>query len=141
MKYRIFHCKEYFSFNFDGFHIDTSVTDIASDHIISHLPDDKFISLGVISGRNIWKSDLSTVIDKIQPLADAKQENLWIAPSCSLLHCPINLELEENLHAEVKNWLAFGKQKLFEIATIKDALNNQNTAQTNNRIGAKQSSH
>ena len=38
-----------------------------------------------------------------------------IAPSCSLLHTPFDLDLETDLPEEKKRWMAFAKQKLNEI--------------------------
>src|SRR6266513_2796417 len=47
---------------------------------------------------------------------------LWVAPSCSLQHVPIDLDLETRLDSELKGWLAFAKQKLVEVATVTRAL-------------------
>ncbi len=117
--------QEYFSFNFDGFHLDTSITDISFDNIVAALPENKFLSLGVINGRNIWKADLSQILQKIRPFANALEERFWICSSCSLLHSPLDLNLENDLDPEVKNWLSFGKQKLEELNALKHSLNNQ----------------
>jgi 5-methyltetrahydropteroyltriglutamate--homocysteine methyltransferase len=51
----------------------------------------KVLSLGVINGRNIWKTDLNAVLDWLEPLAARLGERLWMAPSCSLLHVPVDL--------------------------------------------------
>ena len=82
----------------------------------------KILSLGVIDGRNIWKNDftnsLNTIVKATKALGD---ERIWIAPSCSLLHTPCDLDLEKDeeiLPAEIKNWMAFAKQKLSEVVTL-----------------------
>src|SRR5436189_231953 len=83
----------------------------------------KVLSLGVIDGRNIWKADLSAVLRQLEDaLERAGAAQLWVAPSCSLLHVPIDLDLETRLDSELKAWLAFAKQKLVEVATLARAL-------------------
>src|SRR5881275_2853373 len=83
----------------------------------------KVLSLGVIDGRNIWKADLSAVLRQLEDaLERAGAAQLWVAPSCSLSHVPIDLDLETRLDSELKGWLAFAKQKLVEVATLTQAL-------------------
>lgn len=82
----------------------------------------KVLSLGVINGRNIWKTDLNAVLDWLEPLAQRLGSRLWIAPSCSLLHVPVDLASEKKLDAEVKSWLAFALQKLDELDLLARAL-------------------
>ncbi|MBC8718500.1 5-methyltetrahydropteroyltriglutamate--homocysteine S-methyltransferase [Ochrobactrum sp. Marseille-Q0166] len=84
---------------------------------------DQVLSLGVIDGRNIWRADLSTITDRIQPVIDKRGlEKIEIAPSCSLLHVPIDLELETTLDEELKSWLAFAAQKIDELSIVGRAL-------------------
>ena len=85
-------------------------------------PADKVLSVGVIDGRNIWRTDLARVLERVAPLAEAFGERLWIAPSCSLLHVPVDLSAETRLDDELQGWLAFARQKLDELAVIKLAL-------------------
>jgi len=80
------------------------------------------LSLGLVEGRNIWKNDFTAsllLIDKaIKALG---RERLMIAPSCSLLHVPCDLNLEtneKNFPAEIKTWLAFAKQKIEEVVLL-----------------------
>lgn len=91
--------------------------------LLNLLPTHKVLSLGVINGRNIWKTDLVAVLDWLTPLAEKLGDRLWLAPSCSLLHVPVDLAQEENLDAEVKSWLAFAVQKLEELNILATALN------------------
>jgi len=90
--------------------------------LIDLLAAGKVLSLGVINGRNIWKTDLSAVLDWIEPLAKRLGERLWIAPSCSLLHVPVDLNSEQKLDAEIKSWLAYAQQKLDELRLLGRAL-------------------
>jgi 5-methyltetrahydropteroyltriglutamate--homocysteine methyltransferase len=50
-------------------------------------------------------------------------ERVMVSPSCSLLHVPVDLSPETHLPSEVKDWLAFGLQKLDEVVILKRALN------------------
>ncbi|WP_107878437.1 5-methyltetrahydropteroyltriglutamate--homocysteine S-methyltransferase [Neisseria animaloris] len=85
-------------------------------------PENKVLSVGLIDGRNVWRANLSKVIDTLKPVQDKLGNNLWIAPSCSLLHSPQDLAVEEKLDAEIKNWMAFAAQKLVELGVVKQAL-------------------
>lgn len=84
----------------------------------------KVLSVGVIDGRNIWRANLNKVLDVVEPLKAKLGENLWIAPSCSLLHTPFDLEVETQLDKDLYSWLAFSLQKIQELNVIKQALNN-----------------
>src|SRR5690625_2384986 len=104
-------------------HIDLVEAPGQLDEVLSKLNDDKMISLGLVSGRNIWKTDLETAADFIKK-AEQKlgSDRLIIAPSCSMLHCPVDLENENDetgLPAEVKQWMAFANQKLQELSLLK----------------------
>ena len=90
--------------------------------LLNLLPNHKVLSLGVIDGRNIWKTDLNAVLDWLEPIAATLGERLWIAPSCSLLHVPVDLASERKLDAEIKSWLAFALQKLDELRVLAQAL-------------------
>ncbi|WP_288842858.1 5-methyltetrahydropteroyltriglutamate--homocysteine S-methyltransferase [uncultured Deefgea sp.] len=91
-------------------------------------PKNKVLSLGVIDGRNIWASDLNKVLAAIAEPAKALGGYLWLAPSCSLLHSPVDLAQETQLDAELKSWLAFAKQKLAELSVLKKAINGSDVA-------------
>ncbi len=90
--------------------------------LINLLPAHKVLSLGVINGRNIWKTDLSAVLDWLEPLSARLGERLWIAPSCSLLHVPVDLDSEQKLDPDIKSWLAYARQKLDELNLLAKAL-------------------
>ncbi|SNU79018.1 5-methyltetrahydropteroyltriglutamate/homocysteine S-methyltransferase [Neisseria zoodegmatis] len=85
-------------------------------------PENKVLSVGLIDGRNVWRANLSKVIDTLEPVKAKLGNNLWIAPSCSLLHSPQDLAVEEKLDGEIKSWMAFAAQKLVELGVVKQAL-------------------
>jgi 5-methyltetrahydropteroyltriglutamate--homocysteine methyltransferase len=79
------------------------------------------LALGLVDGRNIWKNDFEASLKIIEKATNSiHSENIWISASCSLLHTPYDLDLENNLQSEIKQWLAFAKQKLEEITTLKE---------------------
>lgn len=108
----------------DGLHLDAVNARDEVEPVIEQLSTDKVLSLGVVNGRNIWKTDLSALLDWLEPVAARLGSRLWIAPSCSLLHVPVDLASEQKLDAEIRSWLAFAQQKLDEIWVIHSALNN-----------------
>jgi 5-methyltetrahydropteroyltriglutamate--homocysteine methyltransferase len=90
---------------------------------LADFPKGRVLSLGIIDGRNIWRADLSRILDRLEPvIAKLGKDRVQIAPSCSLLHVPIDLALETGLDAEIKSWLAFSVQKLEELTTLGTAL-------------------
>ncbi|MGO1660029.1 MAG: 5-methyltetrahydropteroyltriglutamate--homocysteine S-methyltransferase [Marinobacter sp.] len=105
-----------------GVHLDAISAEKEVTQLADWLPPHKVLSLGVINGRNIWKTDLNTTLDSLEPLKEKLGERLWLAPSCSLLHVPVDLESETTLDAEVGNWLAFARQKLQELSILAKAL-------------------
>jgi 5-methyltetrahydropteroyltriglutamate--homocysteine methyltransferase len=107
-----------------GLHVDLARAAHQLDTVIAKAPQDLVISLGVIDGRNIWRADLPAILDRIEPVvAKRGAEWVFIAPSCSLLHTPIDLELETDLDTDLKTWLAFSAQKLDELSILGRAVN------------------
>jgi 5-methyltetrahydropteroyltriglutamate--homocysteine methyltransferase len=87
--------------------------------VLPQLPPNMIVSLGVVDGRNVWRTDLDrahtllrTAVTKLGPA------RVWVAPSCSLLHVPVDLAVETRLDAELSSWLAFAAQKLDEISLL-----------------------
>jgi len=104
-----------------GVHLDLVRAPQQLEAVARALPRERILSLGLINGRNIWKTGLTDgerLIDQARVLHGDK---LFIAPSCSLLHCPVDLETETKLDAELRGWLAFATQKLTEIRALADA--------------------
>lgn len=105
-----------------GVHIDCVRAPEQLAEFANAWPENKVLSVGLIDGRNVWRANLREVIDLLAPVATQLGNNLWIAPSCSLLHSPQDLSVEEKLNPEIRNWLAFAAQKLQELGIIKQAL-------------------
>ncbi|MCA2863434.1 MAG: 5-methyltetrahydropteroyltriglutamate--homocysteine S-methyltransferase, partial [Microcystis sp. M049S1] len=114
-----------------GLHIDTVR---APDQLLSWhewaVQHKKVLSVGAIDGRNIWRLDLGQLYETLEFLHQSLGHRLWISSSCSLLHVPVDLELELGLNPEIKSWLAFGKQKLYEISLLRDCLSHGKTSYT-----------
>lgn len=107
----------------DGLHIDLVRAPEQLDAVLSKLPAHCVLSAGVIDGRNIWRSTPARVqplLDKIA--ASRNTDTLWLAPSCSLLHTPIDATQETSLPANLRSWLAFAQQKLEELHFYAKAL-------------------
>ncbi|WP_175954899.1 5-methyltetrahydropteroyltriglutamate--homocysteine S-methyltransferase [Burkholderia sp. BCC0405] len=107
----------------DGLHVDAINARDEVDALVRELPAERVLSVGAINGRNIWKTDLNATLDWLEPLAKQLGDRLWLAPSCSLLHVPVDLASEEKLDAEIRSWLAFALQKLDELKVLATALN------------------
>jgi 5-methyltetrahydropteroyltriglutamate--homocysteine methyltransferase len=106
----------------DGLHLDLVRAPGQIDAFLAAYPESKVLSLGVVDGRNIWRNDLRASLDLLKKAAHLG-DRLWVAPSCSLLHTPVDLANEPKLDAELRSWLAFATQKLTEVATLTRALN------------------
>jgi 5-methyltetrahydropteroyltriglutamate--homocysteine methyltransferase len=87
------------------------------------LPDRTRLSAGVVDGRNVWATDADRALDLLDRAAAAiGDERLTIAPSCSLLHVPYRAAREHGLDPELRSWIAFGEEKLGELALLRRAL-------------------
>lgn len=107
----------------DGLHIDLVR---APEQLDAFADYDKVLSAGVIDGRNIWRANLNKVLETVEPLQAKLGNRLWISSSCSLLHTPFDLSVEEKLKAnkpDLYSWLAFTLQKTQELRVLKAALN------------------
>ncbi|PCH62595.1 MAG: 5-methyltetrahydropteroyltriglutamate--homocysteine S-methyltransferase [Gammaproteobacteria bacterium] len=102
-----------------GLHVDAVRGRDQLNSVVDHLPKYKVLSVGVIDGRNIWRSDLDDIIAVLNPIKERFKERLWLAPSCSLLHVPVDLDQEFKIDTELKSWLAFARQKLDELNILK----------------------
>jgi 5-methyltetrahydropteroyltriglutamate--homocysteine methyltransferase len=104
-------------------HIDLVRCPEQLDAALDSLPEKMTLSLGVVDGRNIWKNDFTKSLEFIEKAVRILGEKrVMVAPSCSLMHAPCDLDLETNdevLLPEIKNWMAFARQKLLEVTTLK----------------------
>lgn len=107
-----------------GLHVDLVRGRADLENILAKLGEGVFLSLGLVDGRNIWKTNLQEAIATARRASSVLgNDRILIAPSCSLLHSPVDLNNEANLDEEMKSWMAFAKQKVHEVATITRALN------------------
>lgn len=100
-------------------HIDLTRAPQQLDDLLQALPAKTSLSLGVVDGRNIWKNDYETSLAFIRKaVAALGEDRVMIAPGCSLLHSPADLELETELDPEMRSWMAFARQKLQEVREL-----------------------
>ncbi|WWP00589.1 MAG: 5-methyltetrahydropteroyltriglutamate--homocysteine S-methyltransferase [Candidatus Dasytiphilus stammeri] len=105
-----------------GLHIDLACGKDDLLKLSQEIPEEWLLSLGIVNGRNVWRTDLIGWYDRLQPIIG--KHEIWVGSSCSLLHSPMDLNLETGLDEEVKSWLAFALQKCHEISILSNALNN-----------------
>ncbi len=100
-----------------GVHIDLVRAPEQLDALIDGLPPQRVLSCGVVDGRNIWRTDVRRALGQLERVR-AVTDQVWVAGSCSLMHSPVDLDLETKLDVELKSWLCFAKQKLHELAVL-----------------------
>ncbi|OIQ52272.1 5-methyltetrahydropteroyltriglutamate--homocysteine methyltransferase [Pseudodesulfovibrio hydrargyri] len=106
----------------DGLHADLVRAPGQLTEILGKLPPNMTLSMGLVDGRNIWKTELETALRKVNTARQqVKTDRLMIGSSCSLLHCPVDAAGETGLDPEIKRWMAFAAQKCAEIAALKQA--------------------
>ncbi len=106
-----------------GLHFDAVRAPAQFDALVEAAPRGLVLSLGVIDGRNVWRSDLPALLDRLEPVvAKRGSDHVEIAASCSLLHVPVDLALETDLDPDLRQWLAFAVQKMEELAALGLAL-------------------
>jgi 5-methyltetrahydropteroyltriglutamate--homocysteine methyltransferase len=97
-------------------------------------PAGLWLSLGVVDGRNVWRTDLAAALTTLRQAAEQRgTDRLMVAPSCSLLHVPVDLALEQgaktsSLGPKLTSWLAFATQKLDEITALATGLDQGDSA-------------
>jgi len=105
-----------------GLHLDLVRAPEQLDSVLKNIDSDKTFSLGVVNGRNIWKTNFDKAVGMVRKASKAiGEKKVMVAPSCSLLHVPVDLDEETALPDEIKNWMAFAKQKCNELHIIRDA--------------------
>jgi 5-methyltetrahydropteroyltriglutamate--homocysteine methyltransferase len=107
---------------FDGLHVDLVRGCGQLEAVLATLPKTMILSMGVVDGRNIWRADLDAALTMVWRGALALgEERVMVAPSCSLLHVPVDLGTETRLDRELRGWMAFAAQKLAELRALADA--------------------
>lgn len=103
-----------------GLHVDLARAPEQLEPVLAAIgTKETVLSLGLIDGRNIWRTDLQEKFKAVRRAWDLiGPDRVQVAPSCSLLHSPIDLAHETALDEELKSWLAFAKQKLDEITAL-----------------------
>jgi len=111
-----------------GMHLDLVRAPDQLDAALETVPKDRWLSLGVVDGRNVWRTDLRAALAQLRAAAAGFGGRLMVAPSCSLLHVPHSLAMETSLDPALKRRLAFAKEKLKEIATLARAMDEGESA-------------
>lgn len=105
-----------------GLHVDL-VTAPDQLAVFAHaLGRDQILSVGVVNGRNVWAAEADLIAERIGAVARDLGDRLWIGTSCSLLHSPVDLDVEATLEPALRQQLAFAKQKLLELANVRQLL-------------------
>jgi 5-methyltetrahydropteroyltriglutamate--homocysteine methyltransferase len=99
-----------------GLHLDLVRAPGQLSRALERAPAGLVLSLGVVDGRNVWRTDFDRALEMIRRSVDRLgPERIQIAPSCSLMHVPLDVDEERQLDPDVRPWLAFARQKLDEI--------------------------
>ncbi|WP_438456171.1 5-methyltetrahydropteroyltriglutamate--homocysteine S-methyltransferase [Vreelandella venusta] len=117
-----------------GLHIDAVRAPGQVESVIDRLGPHQVLSIGLVDGRNIWRADLAALRERLLPLKVRLGQRLWLAPSCSLLHVPVDLSQETELDSELASWLAFARQKLDEVVTLTRLIDNRTTPVDEQRV-------
>ncbi len=111
-----------------GLHVDAVRAADELDAVADRLPSGRLLSVGIVDGRNIWRTDLDAALARLQRVLARRADRLWLAPSCSLLHVPVDVSGDDRLPQDVIPWFAFATQKLDEIALLRRALGGETAA-------------
>ena len=107
-----------------GLHLDLVRAPQQLETALTHFPRERVLSVGVVNGRNVWRTNLDAALRYVQRAAEALgSDRVQVAPNCSLLYSPQDLALETELDPELYSWLAFARQKLDELVVLKRAAN------------------
>jgi 5-methyltetrahydropteroyltriglutamate--homocysteine methyltransferase len=112
-----------------GLHVDGVRAPQELTSIADWLPVPKVLSVGIVDGRNIWRTDLDAALAVLAPIVEKRNGKLWLSSSCSLLHVPFTLAAETALDSEIRSWLAFATEKLDELNVLKHALHGGDAAE------------
>ncbi|MCD9033294.1 5-methyltetrahydropteroyltriglutamate--homocysteine S-methyltransferase [Luteimonas sp. Y-2-2-4F] len=113
----------------DGLHVDLARAPEQLGEVLAALPAGRVFSAGLVNGRNVWRTHPDNALVLARYAREAVgDERLWLAPSCSLLHVPVDTAHETGLDEEFRGWLAFAKQKLEELRLLADALDDEGAA-------------
>ncbi|WP_166256563.1 5-methyltetrahydropteroyltriglutamate--homocysteine S-methyltransferase [Marinobacter salicampi] len=101
---------------------------------LDRLGPNKQLSLGVIDGRNIWRTDLESALERLRPVQERLGDRLWLSTSCSLLHAPYSAAREAHLPEALHRGLAFAEEKQAELELLKAALNEPDSTRVTQQL-------
>lgn len=130
----------------DTLHVDLVRGTKQLGEVITHIRDKKTIlSVGIVDGRNVWKNDFDQSLSVIRKVKnELGADRTWIAPSCSLIHSPCDLNNETNekvLTPEIKQWLAFAKQKISEVVLLKQLASEHPSEESQRELEENRNAH
>jgi 5-methyltetrahydropteroyltriglutamate--homocysteine methyltransferase len=105
-----------------GLHVDAVRAPEELLAVAQRLPAERVLSVGIVDGRNIWRTDLDRALPLLRQALELRGGRLWLAASCSLLHVPFSLRHDAALDTELRSWLAGAVEKLDELRVLKRAL-------------------
>src|ERR1700712_839403 len=106
-----------------GLHIDLVRNPEQLETVISKLGSKQVLSVGVVDGRNIWKTNFKRAIEIVETaIQKLGKDRVIVATSSSLLHVPHSLDSEKKLDPEVADWFSFAVQKVSEVSIIAKAV-------------------
>ncbi|HCE53200.1 MAG TPA: 5-methyltetrahydropteroyltriglutamate--homocysteine S-methyltransferase [Shewanella baltica] len=105
-----------------GLHLDLVTAPEQLAVFANALGQDQMLSAGVVNGRNVWAAEIDLIAERIGAVARDLGDRLWIGTSCSLLHSPVDLDVEVKLLPVLRKQLAFAKQKLLELSKVRQLL-------------------
>ncbi|MGI2149153.1 5-methyltetrahydropteroyltriglutamate--homocysteine S-methyltransferase [Shewanella baltica] len=105
-----------------GLHLDLVTAPEQLTVFANALRSEQILSAGVVNGRNVWAAEIDLIAERIGAVARDLGDRLWIGTSCSLLHSPVDLDVEAKLLPVLRKQLTFAKQKLLELSKIRQLL-------------------
>lgn len=105
-----------------GLHLDLVTAPEQLAVFANALRSEQILSVGVVNGRNVWAAEIDLIAERIGAVARDLGDRLWIGTSCSLLHSPVDLDVEVKLLPVLRKQLAFAKQKLLELSRVRQLL-------------------
>lgn len=106
-----------------GLHIDLVRNPEQLETVMDALGEKQLLSVGVVDGRNIWKTNFKKAIETVETAVQKLgKDRVIVASSSSLLHTPHTLVSENKLDEEVKDWFSFAVEKTKELAIIAKAV-------------------
>lgn len=125
-----------------GLHIDLDRAPAQLEPTIAAVKSTSLVlSLGLVSGRNIWKTDLSAAIKAGQIAVDGiGADRVIAATSSSLLHTPVTLASEKKLTPEQKDWFSFALEKANEVHIIAAILSGSQDSSVSSALEANRAS-